>query len=136
MTQDNFLVEEEGSDPQTYIIIGAAMMVHRTLGCGFLEAVYQAALERELRLRKVDFVREERLPISYRGEIIAEYRADFVCFKEVIVELKALSDISGHEEAQIINYLKATKIERGLLINFGTTRLQYKRYILSRPSAP
>ena len=116
-------------DKQTYAIIGAAMTVHRELGCGFLEAVYQAALEREFQRKNIPFEREKRLPVYYQGEVIAEYQADFVCYNEVIVELKALKNLSGTEEAQIINYLKATKLQRGLLVNFGSHSLEYKRFV-------
>ncbi len=121
----------ERRDAQTYEIIGAAMAVHRELGHGFLEAVYQAALAREFSLQGIPFQREQRLSVSYRGEIIAEHQADFVCYGEVIVELKALQKLSGVEEAQVINYLKATGLQRGLLINFGTASLQHKRLIFT-----
>jgi GxxExxY protein len=118
-------------DEQTYAIIGAAMTVHRELGHGFLEAVYQAALERELSLQGIPFKREVRLPVSYRGGKIAEYQADFICFNAVIVELKALQDLSGHDEAQVINYLKATGLSKALLLNFGSPSLQYKRLVFN-----
>lgn len=118
-------------DPQTYAIIGAAMAVHGELGNGFLEAVYQAALEPQFQYRGIAYEREKWLPVHYRGEVIAQYRADFVCDGQVIVELKALQKLSGHEEAQIINYLKATGLRRGLLINFGTRSLEYKRFVLN-----
>lgn len=118
-------------DKQTYEIIGAAMTVHRELGCGFLEAVYQAALEREFQRKNIPFEREKRLPVHYQGAVIAEYQADFVCYNEIIVELKALKSLSGTEEAQIINYLKATKLQRGLLINFGGNSLEYKRFVFN-----
>ena len=120
-----------GRDSQTYAIIGAAMAVHGELGHGFLEAVYQAALEKEFQKRDIRYEREKRLPVHYGGEVIAEYQADFLCFGEVIVELKALQKISGNEEAQVINYLKASGLHRGLLINFGTGSLQYKRLVLN-----
>ncbi len=124
-------------DPQTYAIIGAAMAVHREMGCGFLEAVYQAALEKEFQSRGIPHEREKRLPIHYCGEMIAEYRVDFVCFGEVIVELKALQRITGNEEAQVINYLKASDLHRALLINFGTPSLQHQRMVYNlRKSAP
>lgn len=122
----------EKQDAQTYEIIGAAMAVHRQLGHGFLEAVYQAALAREFGLRGIPFEREKLLPVSYRGEVIAKYQADFVCYGEVIVELKALQKLSGVEEAQVINYLKATGLSRDLLINFGTPSLQYKRLVFTQ----
>lgn len=121
----------EKRDEQTYAIIGAAMAVHRELGHGFLEAVYQAALEREFTLQKIPFRREVRLPVSYRGDRIAEYQADFVCYGKVIVELKALQKLTGVEDDQVINYLKATGMNRGLLLNFGTPSLQHKRLVFN-----
>ena len=120
-------------DPRTYAIIGAAMEVHGQLGGGFLEAVYQEAMGIELKARGIPHGREMELPVFYKGQRLAcEYRADFVCFDAVIVELKAVSELSGAHEAQIINYLEATGSEVGLLINFGGESLQYKRFILSR----
>jgi GxxExxY protein len=108
------------------------MEVHRELGCGFLEAVYQEALAVELRLRTIPHRREVDLPVSYKGQRLnTTYRADFICYDRVIVELKALKRLSGVEEAQIINYLKATGMETGLLLNFGTPSLQYKRFVHS-----
>ncbi len=118
-------------DGQTYAIIGAAMAVHGELGSGFLEAVYQAALEKEFQHRGIQHVREKRLPVYYGGELIAEYQADFICYKEVVVELKALQKISGNEEAQVINYLKASGLNRGLLINFGSRSLEHKRLVFN-----
>ena len=117
-------------DPQTYAIIGAAMEIHRQLGHGFLESVYQEAALVEFPLKDIPFEREVSLPIKYKNVILpTHYRADFVCFSEVIVEFKALSRLSTVEESQLLNYLKATGLKRGLLINFGTTSLQYKRLV-------
>jgi GxxExxY protein len=119
-------------DPQTYAIIGGAMEVHRVLGCGFLEAVYHEALAKEFLQRGIPFRRETELPITYKGNLLpVKYKPDFICYDAVIVELKALDRLSGKEKAQVINYLKATGIERGLLLNFGTTRLEYERIILT-----
>ncbi len=122
----------QADDPQTYAIIGAAMEVHRELGHGFLEAAYQEALALEFEIRGIPFEREVGLPIQYKGRKLATtYRADFVCFASVIVELKALATITGSEESQLINYLKASDHERGLLLNFGTPSLFWKRMVRS-----
>jgi GxxExxY protein len=122
----------EQRDPQTYAIIGAAIEVYRQLGHGFLEAVYQEALAREMNLRNIPFAREVDLEISYKNEPLAcKYRADFICYDEIIVELKALSALSGIEESQVINHLKASGKQRSLLINFGAPSLEYKRLVLN-----
>lgn len=122
----------EKRDEQTYAVIGAAMAVHRELGSGFLEAVYQEALERELLARGVSHEQEKALPVLYRGEpLTTEYKADFVCYRSVIAELKALRILSGWEETQIINYLKASGLQKRLLINFGARSLQHKRFVFN-----
>jgi len=119
-------------DEKTHAIIGAAMAVHSVLGHGFLEGVYQEALECEFRARGVPFRREFELLIQYRGATLnCSYRADFLCFDEIIVELKALQRLSGNEEAQVINYLKASGLHKALLVNFGATRLEFKRLVLN-----
>ena len=110
--------QKTNRDPQTYAIIGAAMEVHRQLGHGFLEAVYQEALTLELEALDIPFQREVALPISYRGELLqCGYRADFICFGEVIVELKANSQLTGVDEAQTINELNATGLSLATLLN-------------------
>ncbi len=117
-------------DPKTYKIIGAAMEVHQTLGCGFLEAVYQEALAIEFALQKIPFQKEVELPVRYKDQILStSYRADFICFEDIIAELKAVNALSGQEEAQLINYLKATGLKTGLLLNFGAESLEYKRFV-------
>lgn len=120
----------EECDPQTYAVIGAAMEIHRQLGHGFLEAVYQEAAVVEFPIKQIPFEREVALPVKYKNITLpVQYRADFVCFSEIIVELKALTRLSSVEEAQLLNYLKATGLKRGLLINFGAPSLQYKRLV-------
>ena len=124
------------NDPKTYTIIGAAMEVHRRLGAGFLEAVYQEALEIEFAHRSIPHRREVRLPIIYRGRTLeTDYVADFIGFESVIVEVKALSELSPAHHAQVINYMKATGHAIGLVLNFGAPRLEYRRLILSARQA-
>jgi GxxExxY protein len=108
------------------------MAVHNELGPGFLEAVYQESLAIEFTERRIPFVREKPLVITYRGrELTTRYDADFVCYDSIILELKALGELIPKHHAQTIHYLKATRFERGLLVNFGASRLEYKRAILS-----
>jgi len=118
--------------PETYATIGAAMTVHRELGCGFLETVYQDALEKEFLHLSIPYRREVKLPVYYRGEQLnSYYQADFICFESVIVELKALQLLSGTEDAQVLNYLKASGLHKALLINFGQKSLQHKRLVFN-----
>ena len=118
------------TDQRTYKIIGCAMDVHKELGCGFLEAVYQEALGKEFAYQAIPFKSQPIIQIAYKGKPLDKtYQPDFVCFNEVIVEIKAISVLSGTEEAQLINYLKATGLKVGLLINFGAKSLEYKRFV-------
>ena len=117
-------------DKRTYRIIGAAIEVHKELGCGFLEAVYQEALAREFSAQEIPFKSQAIIGIEYKGEPLDKtYQADFICYDGIIVEIKAISALSGIEEAQLINYLKATGLKVGLLINFGAKSLEYKRLV-------
>jgi GxxExxY protein len=116
---------------EVYAIIGAAMEVHKELGCGFLEAVYQEALSLELEEQKIPFEQEKEIEIYYKDLLLnKKYRADFVCYDKIIIEIKALSALTAEHESQLLNYLKASETKVGLLINFGTKSLQYKRMVL------
>ena len=128
--------QAENSDPQTYAIIGAAMEVHRELGPGFLEPVYQEAMELELGDRQIPNQREVELNIRFKKRTLkTKYKADFICFGDIIVELKALKSLTDIERAQVINYLKATGIRRALLINFGAKQLEFERFVFGPPNS-
>lgn len=116
---------------EVYAIVGAAIRVHTELGCGFLEAVYQEAMELELTAAGIPFEACKELSILYKGvPLKKKYVADLVGFGKIIIELKALDQLSGKEEAQILNYLKATGLRVGILINFGAHgRLEWERYV-------
>lgn len=114
--------------PETQAIIGAAVEVHRRLKPGFLEAVYHEALVEEFILAGIPFEHEVPMPIEYRGKILRTvYRADFLCFGRFIVELKAQTNVGRPEEAQVVNYLRASGLRTGLLLNFATPTLQIRR---------
>ena len=114
---------------ESFAIRGAVMKVYNTLGCGFLEAVYQEALAIELEKRNIPFEREKELLIFYEGHLLQKkYFADFVCFDKIIVELKAVKELDDSHRSQIYNYLKATGFKLGLLINFGN----YKKVEIER----
>ena len=115
---------------ESYNIIGSCMEVHKELGTGFFEPVYQEAVAIQFRNDSIPFEKEKELVISYKEiELQKRYIADFVCFEKIIVELKALSNLNANHEAQVLNYLKATGCKLGLLINFGESKLTYKRLI-------
>ncbi len=117
-------------DSETYGIIGAAMEVHNVLGRGFLESVYGEAFAAELNARKIAYRREAPLNVIYKGTALpCQFKADFICFDNILVELKALPRLSAPEVAQILNYLKAAKMRKGLLLNFGAEKLQCKRFV-------
>lgn len=127
--------EEYQYSDLTEKIIGCAMKVHSTLGNGFQEVIYQRALAIELEKASVLFVRELEMPIYYEGIDIGTRRADFLIEEKVMVELKAVAQLEKVHLAQALNYLQAYKLEIGLLINFGNTRLEFRRLIRSKKSA-
>jgi len=126
MKNEEYILKDE-----CYKIIGCCMNVHNELGRGFLEPVYQKAWGYEFGHRHIPFEKEKLLEITYKGIVMdKKYIADFVCYGKLIVELKALKELTKEHTAQVLNYLKATGFRIGLLINFGTSKLQYKRIIL------
>jgi len=116
----------------SFAVIGAAMEVHTVLGSGFLEAIYQAAFEKELSIRGIPFARKVNLPVSYKGDLIGEYEADLVVDEKIVVELKAISKLNSAHEAQAIHYLTATGLQLALLINFGASSLEYRRVVKTK----
>ncbi|MDA3907322.1 MAG: GxxExxY protein [Bacteroidales bacterium] len=117
-------------EEETFKIIGACMIVHKHLGNGFLESVYQEALEKELVKSEIPFERQKKLSVYYDGNKLNKYFiADFVCYDKVILEIKSVSFLAQNLKQQVINYLKSTELEVGLLINFGEKSLTWKRFI-------
>jgi GxxExxY protein len=117
-------------DPQTYAILGAALEVHRILGPGHLEAVYQEALEIEFDLREIPYESQPRIVLEYKGrELKKYYQPDFLVGERVVVEIKAQSGLGSVDHAQILNSLKSCRKEVGLLINFGEPSLQWRRFV-------
>lgn len=115
---------------ENYSIINACMEVHNHLGNGFLEAVYQEALEYEFELQNIPSLREYPLQIKYKDKILKkEYIPDFICYNNIIIELKAVSGLTPSHISQVLNYLKATGCRLGLLVNFGQSSLEWKRII-------
>jgi len=124
-------------DPQSHAIIEAGMEVHRELGFGFLEAVYQCALALEFQQRSIPLKAEVALPIRYKSKLVTcGYRADFICFEDLLVETKAIAELPRVDDAQVINQLKATGLERGPLLNFGGPSLEFKRLVLTPSENP
>ena len=113
----------------SFAIVGAAIEVHKSLGGAFLEAVYQRALAYELTLRKIPFEEQKLLPVFYKGQLVGEYRADFVVAGTIIIEIKAASAITSEHESQALNYLAATGYRLAIILNFGATSLQHKRIV-------
>jgi GxxExxY protein len=116
---------------EAYAIIGAAIEVHKEMGPGFLEPVYQECMEIELQDRRIPFLPQQELRICYKGrQLEKKYQPDFLCYDKIVVEIKALDRLTSKEESQILNYLKATNLRLGLLINFGSEgKLEWKRLI-------
>ncbi|HTI73062.1 MAG TPA: GxxExxY protein [Candidatus Limnocylindria bacterium] len=115
MQHDKLLFKDE-----VYAIQGAAFEVYREMGCGFLETVYQECLEKEFRRRSIPFAAQRVLTLAYKGELLSQtYRPDFVCHEQILIELKAVKTIAPEHQAQMLNYLKATSLRLGLIINFG-----------------
>ncbi len=117
---------------ESYAVVGAALEVYYKLGCGFLEPVYQEALAFEFVLREIPFVAQAVLPIKYKEYTLTKrYRADFICYDKIIVEIKAQSSLTPVDWAQLLNYMKASQFRVGLLFNFGSSgRLEQKRMII------
>jgi len=117
-------------EEETYAIIGACMQVHKSLGNGFLESVYQEALARELANRNIPFLTKPKVEVFYEGQKLNKFFvADFVCFEHIVLELKATAILTESMIAQTINYLKATHMELELLVNFGEKSLRWKRFV-------
>ena len=125
MKESKILYKEE-----SYKIIGACMKVHRSLGSGFLEAVYQEALIREFEKEGIPYESQVKLPVFYEGQKLKKYYiADFICYDKIIIEIKSVSQVPIVFYSQLKNYLAATKKELGMLINFGQPSLTYKRVL-------
>ena len=113
----------------TRTIIGAAVEVHKILGTGFLESVYDEALAIEFDLRQIPHERQKPIEVYYKNRLAKQFVCDFVAYDKIVVELKAIKEITDIESAQVLNYLKATGLNLGLLLNFGSSSLEIKRLI-------
>jgi len=120
------------NEDETFLIRGAIFEVYREMGCGFLEAVYQECLQREMQLKQIPFVAQRELMLKYKGEPLEQkYKPDFICFERIIVELKAVKELTAEHRAQVHNYLKATGLEVGLLVNFGhSPKVEIERIVM------
>ena len=118
---------------ESYAIVGACFEVYKSMGCGFLESVYQECMEIELEQRSIPFVPKPYLQLCYRGRALSQtYQPDIVCYGKIVIELKALSNLADEHRAQLLNYLHATHMQLGLLINFGHyPKLEYERIALT-----
>ncbi|MCK5270836.1 MAG: GxxExxY protein [Sedimentisphaerales bacterium] len=113
----------------TYKVIGAAMEVHKNLGAGFLESVYEEALAYEFELQNILYERQKNIIVYYKNKKVKQFISDFMVDEKVVVEIKAIKNITDIEKAQLINYLKATGLKVGMLFNFGADSLEYKRFV-------
>jgi GxxExxY protein len=118
---------------ESYAVMGACFEVYKEMGCGFLEAVYQECLEYELTDRKIPFISKPPLSLQYRSrQLKTFYQADLICFDQIVIEIKAVSALADEHSAQVLNYLNATKMPLGILVNFGHhPKVQYKRVALT-----
>ena len=116
---------------ESYAVMGACFEVYREKGCGFIEPVYQECLDIEFRLQSIPFLATPKLPLTYKNQTLKKiFRPDFICYGLIVVEIKALSALNDQHRAQVHNYLKATGLQLGLLINFGTTpKIEYERIV-------
>jgi GxxExxY protein len=115
---------------EVFRIVGAAMEVHNQLGCGFLEGVYQEALELEFTSQGIPFTPQQELEVLYKGKPLRKrFISDFVAYQKIVVEIKAINSLTSADKAQVINYLKATHCEVGVLINFGAQKLEWYRFV-------
>ena len=129
MGKEDFLYKEE-----TYQILGACFEVYKEKGCGFLEAVYQECLEIELKKSNIPYEAQKVIPLDYKGQPLKQfYKADFICFGKIIIEIKATDHLTDKDRSQLLNYLNATGFEVGLLINFGHhPQVEHERFILTK----
>jgi GxxExxY protein len=132
MNQEEIRHEKILFKDECYAIQGAIFEVYKEMGCGFLESVYQECLEKEFHRINLPFVSQKELQLVYKGEVLDQkYKPDFICYEKIIVELKAVSELNKEHKAQVFNYLKATNLKLGLLVNFGHyPKIQIERIIL------
>ena len=127
MSSEKIVYKEE-----CYQIQGAVFEVYKIMGCGFLEAVYQECLEKELKNRGIPFVSQPEIEISYKGDLLKQkYKPDFICYNKIILEIKAVSELASKHKAQVLNYLNASNLKLGLLVNFGSyPKAEVKRFVI------
>lgn len=119
-------------EAESYKIMGACLEVYRSMGFGYFEAVYQEGLELEFRGRGIPFVPQKQIPIVYKGKTLQQfYKADFICYDKIIIEVKAISELTDSHRAQVFNYLRATGMKLGILVDFGAyPGLEHDRVVL------